>query len=214
MPRRNRSRPDHRRTAVAQEAARIIQEHGLKDFRSAKEKAGERLGLDDQGALPSNREIESAMAERNRIFHADGHEEMLDVLRQVAVEVMRRLESFEPRLVGPVLSGHASEHDTIDLHLFSDSPEAVGEALDALGLPKRACEHRLRLRRDEIESFPAYRFRLGDFEFAATVFPERGRGNAPLSPVDRRPMRRATIKDIEALLEGACPAPQRLPIGE
>ena len=61
MPRRNRSRPDHRRTAIAQEAARIIQEHGLKDFRIAKEKAGLRLGMEDRGALPSNQEIESAL---------------------------------------------------------------------------------------------------------------------------------------------------------
>jgi hypothetical protein len=113
---------------------------------------------------------------------------------------MRSLAEFDPRLVGAVLTGHASEHDSIDLHLFSDSAEAVGVALDALGLPSRPYEHRLRMRRDELEAFPGYRFRYDDFELTATVFPERGRGNAPLSPVDRRPMRRATVKDVEALL--------------
>jgi hypothetical protein len=202
LPRRNRSRPDHRRTAIAQEAARIIQEHGLKDFRSAKEKAGLRLGLEDKGALPSNQEIESAIAERNRIFLGEAHEEIVDVLRQAALDVMRQIGEFDPRLVGPVLTGNASEHSTIELHVFSDAAEAVGGALTTLGLPNRAFAHRLRTRRDEVELFPGYRFRRGDFEFAATVFPERGRGNAPLSPVDGRPMRRATTKDIEALVCG------------
>ncbi len=184
-----------------------MQEHGLKDFRSAKEKAGLRLGLEDRGALPSNQEVESAMAERNRIFRGDAHAEFVNVLRRAAVAIMQQLPQFDPRLVGPTLTGNASEHSTIDLHVFSDSPEAVGGALDALGLPNRAFEHRLRTRRDEWEPFAGYRFRSGEFEFAATVFPERGRGNAPLSPVDGRPMRRATARDVEALLGGRGASP-------
>jgi hypothetical protein len=201
MPRRNRSRPDHRRTAIAQEAARLMQEHGLKDFRAAKAKAGVRLGLDDTGALPSNQEIESAMAERNRIFRGEEYGELVEVMRAVALEVMAGLTEFDPRLVGPVLSGNATEHGTIDLHVFSDSAEAVGAVLEELGLASRPFSHRLRMRRDESELFPGYRFWLGDFELTATVFPERGRGNAPLSSIDGRPMRRATPKDVAALLD-------------
>jgi hypothetical protein len=207
MPRRNRSRPDHRRTAIAQEAARIIQEHGLKDFRVAKEKAGLRLGLEDKGALPSNVEIESALAERNRIFGGDAHEELIEGLREAALGTMRLLEPFDPRLVGPVLTGNATEHSVIELHVFSDSAEAVGAALDGHGLPRRSYDHRLRTRRDESEVFPGFRFRNGGFEFGVTVFPERGRGNAPLSAVDGRPMRRATMKDVEGMLKRAAAGP-------
>lgn len=205
MPRRNRTKPDHRRTAIAQEAARIMQEHGLRDFRSAKEKAGLRLGLEDKGALPSNQEVEQAIAERNRIFRGDEHEEFIDVLRAEALAAMRELEPFDPRLVGAVLTGNATENSTIDLHAFSDTAEALGELLDGLGWPNRPFTHRLRVRRDQAEPFPGYRFRRGDFEFCVTVFPERGRGNAPLSAVDGRPMRRATARDVESLLD------QRLP---
>jgi len=61
----------------------------------------------------------------------------------------------------------------------------------------------VRMRRDEAGQFPGFRFRDGDHEFAVTVFPERGRGNAPLSPVDGRPMRRATHRDVEALLSAS-----------
>lgn len=172
----------------------------MTDFRSAKEKAGVRLGLEDHGALPSNLEIESALAERHRIFHGDGHEEFIGLMRRAALQAMRALAQFDARLVGGVLTGNASEHDPVELHLFSDSAEAVGVALDALGWPHRHFQQRLRMRRDEAEGFPAYRFRHGEFEVTVTVFPERGRGNAPLSPVDRRPMRRASTRDVEALI--------------
>jgi hypothetical protein len=198
MPRRSRSRPDHRRTAIAQEAARLIQEHGLKDFRSAKQKAGLRLG--ESGGLPSNREIDAAIAEHNRIFRGEAHDDLMSAMRAAALDVMTRLCEFDPRLVGGVLTGNASEHSTIELHVFSDAAEAVVEALAALGLPTRAFDQRLRVRRDASDVFPGLRFRNGEFEFAVTVFPERGRGNAPLSPIDGRPMRRATAKDVEALL--------------
>ncbi|CAG0944236.1 hypothetical protein GPROT2_02498 [Gammaproteobacteria bacterium] len=205
MPRRNRSRPDHRRTAIAQEAARLMQEHGLRDFRSAKEKAGLRLQLGDKGALPSNQEVELAMAERNRIFRGDEHEAFLDVMRQQALQVMAELAAFDPRLVGGVLAGTATETSAIELHAFSDTSEALGAALEALGLAARPFEQRLRVRRDRTESFPGYRFQRNDFDFRLTVFPERGRGNAPLSAIDSRPTRRATARDVAALLA------QRLP---
>ncbi len=166
-------------------------------------------GSPDGGALPSNLEIESAIAERNRIFHGDTHGATIDVLRGAALAVMLRLAEFDPRLVGPVLAGTATGFSVIDLHLFSDAPEAVSGALEALGIPARAAQQRLRNRRDDSALFPAYRFRCEDFEFCATVFRERGRGNAPLSAVDGRPMRRATPKDVEALLKLAVSA-QRL----
>ncbi len=181
----------------------MIQEHGLKDFRAAKEKAGERLRLEDRGALPSNQEIEAAIAERNRIFRGDEQDELMSELRAAALRVMRDLEHFDARLVGPVLSGNASDWSTIDLHAFSDGSEAVGATLDGLGYPNRPYAHRLRTRRDEMELFPGYRFSNGEFEFTVTVFPERGRGNAPLSHVDGKPVKRATLRDVEALLSAS-----------
>ena len=59
---------------------------------------------------------------------------------------------------------------------------------------------RHRLRHDEVEPFPGYRFSAHDCEFSSTVFPLRLRGHAPLSPVDGRPMRRASLQELEELL--------------
>ena len=73
MPRRNSPRSENLRRAVAQEAARIMAEHGIQDFRAAKRKAAERFGVTEEGALPSNAEIEAALAAYQRLFAADTH---------------------------------------------------------------------------------------------------------------------------------------------
>jgi hypothetical protein len=187
--------------ALAVEAARIIQEEGLTDFRAAKAKAAERLGLGRNAPLPDNVEIEAALAERTRIFHGATQPALLDGLRQAAFDVMRELAAFHPRLVGDVLGGTATAHSAVDLHLFSDTVEAVGDALAALGIGHRNMARRYRLRHDEVEPFPGYRFSVHDCEFSSTVFPLRLRGHAPLSPVDGRPMRRASLRELGELLK-------------
>lgn len=201
--RRNGKRPDNLRAVIADEAARIMLERGLADFRAAKAKAVERLGLGKQAPLPGNAEIEAALAERNRLFRAHNYEDHLRLLRQTAADVMQQLEIFRPRLVGPVLSGHATEHSGIDLHLFTDTPESVAARLGVLGLRHRAVQLGHRWRRGETERLPGYRFFADDVECLATVIPERRRAHAPLSPVDGRPMRRADLREIRSMLAGA-----------
>jgi len=191
---------DNRRALIADEAARIIQEHGLNDFRSAKEKAVERLGFKSAGKLPGNGEIEQALAERNRVFRAESQPIRLRQLRLSAIAIMGSLEAFFPRLVGPVLSGHATEFSGIDLHLFNDSAESVAMSLDTLNIDHRTAQFRHRFRKDQNERFPGYRFDSHGCEFAATVFPELRRRNSPLSPIDGRPMRHADLGEIEELV--------------
>jgi hypothetical protein len=193
--------PDHRRSAVAVEAARIIQEEGLTDFRGAKAKAAERLGLGRNAPLPDNGEIEAALAERTRIFHSDTQPALLSGLRHAAFEIMRGLAVFHPRLVGDVLSGNATLYSTVDLHVFSDTVEAIGSTLESLGIGHRIGARRHRMRLDAIEPFPGYRFSAHDCDFSSTVFPLRLRGHAPLSPVDGRPMRRASLNELAELLK-------------
>lgn len=192
--------PDNRRANIADEAARVMMEKGLGDYRLAKAKACERLGL-NAGPLPSNEEVEAALAVRNRIFHGDRHTLRLRRLREAAVDVMRRLDSFSPRLVGSVLTGTATEHSAIDLHLYTDTPESVGTQLGALGLDHRVIQFQHRWRKGGTESVPGYRFYREEFEYLAAVFPEKRRAHAPLSRVNGRPMRRASQREVARLLE-------------
>ncbi len=203
MSRYDRHRPDNRRASIANEAARLIQEQGLSDFRAAKAKALERLGLRHGVRLPSNEEIEYALAERNRIFLGDDHYRHVRELRGVALSIMRSLSMFDARLVGAALSGNVTQHSTIDLHVFSDVPEAVAARLDALGIRHRLAQFRHRFKPRQSAEFPGFRFVADDFECAATVFTEKQRRHPPLSPIDGRPMRRGSIRDVERLVSDA-----------
>jgi hypothetical protein len=197
--RRNAPRPDNRRASIADEAARIIIEGGLTDYRAAKAKAREKLGL-SSGPLPSNEEIEAALSVRNRIFLGDQHTTHVQQLRELARDVMLRLEIFNPRLVGAVLSGTATTHAPIDLHLYSDTPENVGMRLATLDLAHKAIQFQHRWRRGEPEAIPGFRFYAEEVECLATVFPDRRRAHAPLSPVDGKPMQRANYREISELI--------------
>jgi hypothetical protein len=200
MGRRSDRRSDgNRRMMLAQEAARLIRDHGIEDFRSAKSKAAENLALSRHGALPNNLEIEQALAERNRLFGGSQHDALLTNLRNVALTVMYKLELFRPCLVGPVLSGIVTEHSAIKLHLFSDTFETIGMQLSEQGIRHNTLLRKHKLQRDRVEEFPAYRFFSNDYEVVATVFPERRKAHAPLSPIDGRPMQRAKLRDVERL---------------
>jgi hypothetical protein len=116
MSRRSHTRSDQIRRAIAQEAARIMSEQGIEDFLLAKRKAAERFGVSDASVLPKNTEIEAALEEHHRLFDAHKHTDTLIELRRLALRTMHLLSEFEPRLVGPVLSGTASAHSEINLH--------------------------------------------------------------------------------------------------
>ena len=113
-------RAENLRRALAQEAARIMSEHGIRDFLTAKRKAAERFGVTDGSVLPKNTEIEDALAEYQRLFGGTKHGETLAAQRNAALSAMQMLADFEPRLVGSVLAGTATEHNDIQLHLFAE----------------------------------------------------------------------------------------------
>lgn len=191
------------RERLAQEAARLVNEHGIQDYGLAKRKAAQRLGVRTAGALPSNSEIEACVTEWQRIFEPESHRSQLEELRRLAVDVMALLSPFEPRLTGSVLSGAITVNSPIELHLFSDAPEEVVMTLEEQGIPYRDCQRRYRYDSRGISIIPGYRFTFRSERIDALVFPEKGLRQAPMSPVDRRPMPRAGRDRVLALLEGS-----------
>ncbi len=201
MPKRNDQNGDRARQMVAQEAARLIVDGGMRDYRAAKIKAAERLGLRSRGSLPANAEIEEAVGEHHKIFGGDEHAAFLTAMRETALAVMRLLTEFEPRLVGPVLNGTADDHSAVNLHVFADSPEMVAFALADQGFQYRPYERRLKTRQGQPEVYAGFRFRHADATVEATVFPFDGIRQAPISPIDGRPMRRADLRTVAGLLD-------------
>jgi hypothetical protein len=200
MSKRTNPRAEQLRYALAQEAARIMAEQGIDDFGIAKRKAAERLGATDVSVLPKNTEIEQALATHHRLFDAHTHNSTLSALRGTALRAMRLLNRFEPRIVGPVLSGTASAHSEITLHLFADGSESVALHLMERGIPHRIGERRMRYEPDRLVTYPVVQFIAGDKEIDAIVFPINGIRQSPSSPVDGRPMRRADTAQLESLL--------------
>ena len=188
------------RLRVAQEAARLMSEHGIRDFHHAKIKAAERLGILDAQALPRNNEIEDALREHQRIFHADSQPQLLQERREAAVEAMRFLERFDPRLVGAVLEGTADAHSAVCLHLFSDTPESVVLFLEERGVPITQQTRRLRITRDEQQEYPVLLFAADGLPFDITVLPRDSLRQPPLDRIDEKPMRRASLTAVEELL--------------
>ena len=178
-----------------------MSEHGIVDFGAAKRKAAQRLGVVDAGALPSNTEVEASLAEYQRLFAAGSHARSLAAQRSAALRSMQALAQFSPRLVGPVLSGTATEHADVQLHLFADSPEAVIVLLMDRGIAHEAGERRLRVDPERTVGFPTVRFQVDAQTIEATVFPVDGIRQAPASPLDGRPMRRADTEELRALIE-------------
>ena len=203
MGRRTVTVNDRARQLLAQEAARIIVEQGIQDFRIAKTKAAERLGLKGRGSLPGNSEIESAVADHLQLFGRESHTDLLQTLRCAALSAMEILASFSPRLVGPVLNGTAAANSSVNLHVFSDTPELIALTLDECHMPYSPYERRLKSRRDRAETYAGYRFNYRDASIEATVFPVDGMRQAPISPVDGKPMKRANRDAVQKLIEAA-----------
>lgn len=201
MPKRAPTRADHLRSAVAQEAARLMAEHGIQDYLVAKRKAAERYGVSDTAMLPKNTEIEAALVSYQRLFGAAQHASSLQEQRRVALQAMKLLEKFEPRLVGAVLTGSATEYADIQLHVFSDSPENVYLHLMDNRYEYEVFERRMRMSAERVVLVPSVRFEMGAEMVEAFVFPKDGIRQAPISPVDGKPMRRAGMGEVRELGE-------------
>jgi hypothetical protein len=200
MPKRFSQRADDLRRALAQEAARVMAQGGIEDFLLAKRKAAERLGVDDAAVLPKNTEIEAALREYQRLFGGSSHDQTLKELRRSALSAMQMLREFQPRLVGPVLSGTATGHSEINLHVFAEPAESVALKLMDFGVPHELHERRVRMDAERLLAYPALRFHAEQWPVDATVFPVDGIRQAPYSPVDGKPMRRADAREVLELI--------------
>lgn len=149
---------DKARRRIAQEAARIIAEEGVQDYLPAKQKAAARLGLPASRNLPRNEEIDTSLEEYHRLYRAHIQPKHITRLRRLALEAMRFLSDFAPRLVGGVLDGSAGEFSPITLHLFPVTPEdVIGKLMDN-HIPFTEKSGSLPLGRGRIEPCPALSF--------------------------------------------------------
>ncbi|MCB1561150.1 MAG: hypothetical protein KDI75_08660 [Xanthomonadales bacterium] len=197
------TRTRERRRRLAVEAARWMAESGQRDFAQAKRKAAERLGILEDASLPRNREIQEALLEHQRLFQGDEQPQALAERREAALHAMHLLASFEPRLVGPVLEGSADAHSAVNLHVFSDDPQALDWFLSEHGIPFDSGSHRYRANADAEIEVPTVSFTADGIHFELSLFPLDGLRQSPLDRIDRRPMQRAALAQLQELLDAS-----------
>ena len=200
MARRHRSRRGVR-AEIAYLGARLLAEGNAADFQAAKRKAAEQLGVRTGADYPDNLEMQAALLEHQRVFEGEAHAQRQRALRECALAAMRFLEEFSPCLVGPVLYGSAREDSPVTLHVFSDEPEAVARKLMDGGRRIAQAEQRLRIDSDSHRSFPVYQVYWQETRFDVVVFPLNPTRLRPLSPLDGKPMQRASARKVMELLE-------------
>jgi predicted nucleotidyltransferase len=123
------------RRQIAWEAARLMYLRQESEYYRAKLKAARHTckGWVKPADLPSNAEIRDEIQAFARLYEGEQRRDNLREMRLEALHVMRILRRFRPRLIGSVLTGHVRHGSDIDLHVFSDSVEAVALLLDEEG---------------------------------------------------------------------------------
>lgn len=188
------------RKRVAWEAARIMYFREESEYYRAKLKAARRIfGAEVRASdLPSNREIREQIEIVARAFEGERRARRLGEMRVEALRMMKLLSEFRPRLVGSTLTGHVRRGSDIDIHVFSDSVEAVRLALENAGLPHEVIRKRV-VKHGEERTYTHIHV-SARFEFELTVYPAQLANYRFKSSITGKPMERASIAELEALI--------------
>jgi hypothetical protein len=188
------------RRQIAWEAARLMYSREVAEYYTAKRKAARQIcqGWVKPADLPSNVEIRDQIQLLTRLFEGDTRTDNLLAMRLAALALMRRLAPFRPRLIGSVLTGHVRQGSDIDLHIFSDTTEAVTHLLDQDGVPY-VVERKQVLKHGEERVFT--HIHLTDrFPIELTLYPANQVHYAFKSSITGKAIERASIAELEQFL--------------
>lgn len=188
------------RRQITWEAARLMYERRETEYYRAKLKAARRIcqGWVKPADLPSNAEIRDEIQAIARIHEGERRFDNLQDMRLEALRLMRILRRFRPRLIGSVLTGHVRQGSDIDLHVFSDSIEAVTAALDAEGMIYDV-ERKLVRKQDQERLFTHIHVR-DRFPFELTIYPSDKAHYVFRSSVTGKAIERASVAELEIFL--------------
>lgn len=119
-----------KRKKVAREAANLIYFGMEKEFKQAKVKAANALGVK---FLPTNIEVAVELDKIADAYEGKARKERLIKMRREALEVMKLLAKYKPVVVGSVWRGTIHHQSDIDIIAFHDNPEEVLETIEKSG---------------------------------------------------------------------------------
>lgn len=194
------------RVRIAGEAARLMYEEGVKQYFTAKRMAARRLLGKVAGKrmryqpsdLPSNGEIRDALLGLAELAEGEQRKRRLFAMRVLALEAMRALGPFEPRLIGSVSTGHVRRGSDIDVQVFSDGEEPFERHLHGLGWffeRERVTIHKA----GEIREYTHFHV-MDSFPIELTLYPLRDLRFRPRSSTDGKPIVRVRTSALELML--------------
>jgi len=199
-------RVDKIRRLIAREAARLMYEEEVHEYRDAKRKAARPYGAEkvlSLGAhLPSNAEIHDELQRLIAFCEPQVLPERLLHLRLLALRQMEMLAPFRPQLVGSVLSGAVTSRSDIDLHLFAASCEEVESYLEEQGIPFDREVVTIR-HGGEFFDYPHLYLEDDGVVIECTVYPVEDLHRVPKSSITGRPMERANLRQLQRLIAAA-----------
>lgn len=189
------------RRQIAFQAARLMYLREESEYYRAKMKAARHCyrGWVRPSDLPSNAEIRDQLQQMARLYEGEQRVDNLREMRVEALRVMRLLSRFRPRLIGSTLTGHIRAGSDIDLHVFADGVDAVTLPLDDEGMVYDV--ERKRVRKHDEERVFTHIHIQDRFPIEITVYPANKAHYVFKSSVTGGAMERASIAELEALLE-------------
>ncbi|MDG2469908.1 MAG: HD domain-containing protein [Pirellulaceae bacterium] len=193
------------RRQIAWQAARLMYDRDETEYYRAKIKAARKLtcGWVKPSELPSNAEIRDEIELLARQLEGTSRQANLLEMRIAALGLMLRLERYSPRLIGSVLTGHIRRGSDIDLHIFSDSLEAVTAELEYHCMQFEVERKRI-TKKGETQTYRHIRLQDG-FQFELTVYPVRQKSYAFKSSITGKPIEKASIAQFSQFLSQEYP---------
>lgn len=188
------------RRQIAWEAARLMYGRQESEYYRAKMKAARGIcqGWVKPADLPSNAEIRDQVQALARLYEGESRAENLREMRLAALVLMRRLAPFRPRLIGSVLTGHIRQGSDIDIHLFSDTTEAITHLLDSDGYNYRV--ERKQVRKQGEERIFTHIHIADRFPVELTVYAADQAHYVFKSSITGKAIERASIAELEQFL--------------
>ncbi len=114
---------------VARQAAMLLYEGVASEYKEAKEVAAENLGIN---TMPSNYEVAMELRKYAEEVEGAAFAERLRLMREDALEVMKALSAFAPRLVGSVWRGVLTPRSDIDIEVYTEDLNTVISKLEGV----------------------------------------------------------------------------------
>jgi len=115
---------------VAREAAVLLYTSQEKEYKQAKQRAAQNLAA---RVLPSNSEVAQELDKLADEMEGSARQERLLQMRREALQIMKALRDFHPRLIGSVWRGTAHKDSDIDIVTFSSQPKNIQQKLEHEG---------------------------------------------------------------------------------